>query len=104
MAEVGSAAWERASRVPFAAFRSTLPKYASASAGWMSHSGRPIRPGRNACLTQVSYDGQAHAQGSLAPTDRGRPAIDTIDLQGTRETITIPHSDGSGGEAQVQGL
>ena len=77
-----------------------MPKYASASAGAMSHSGRPnyarscsrcstserivlsespaaarartnpastsvsndsqlIRPGRNACLTQVSYDGQA---------------------------------------------
>ena len=30
--------------------------------------------------------------------------IDTIDLQETRKTITSQHNDGSGEEAQVQGL
>ena len=62
------------------------------------------RPSRGTCLTQVSNHGQAHARASLAFTDPGRSAIDTIDLQGTRETITNQHSDGSGREAQAQGL
>jgi len=62
------------------------------------------RPSRGTCLTQVSNHGQAQARASLAFTDPGRPAIDTIDLQGTREIITNQHSDGPGGEAQVQGL
>ena len=59
---------------------------------------------RGARLTQVSYHGQAQTRASLAFTDPGRPAIDTIDLQGTRETITRQDRDGSGKEAQVQGL
>ena len=63
-----------------------------------------IRSRRGARVTQVSYDGQAQARASLAFTDPGRPAIDTIDLQENRETITTQHSGGSGTEAQVLGL
>jgi hypothetical protein len=63
-----------------------------------------IRPGRNARLTQASYDGQAQARASLAFTDPEKPATDTIDLQGTRETVTSQQSGRSGKEAQVQGL
>ena len=59
---------------------------------------------RGACLTQVSYHGQAQARASLAFTDPGRPAINTIDLHRTRETITRKDRDRSGKEAQVQGL
>ena len=59
---------------------------------------------RGARVTQVSYDGQAQARASLAFTDPGRPAIDTTDLQETRETITNQHSGRSGTEAQVLGL
>ena len=70
----------------------------------VSNASQLIRPSRNARLTQVSYDGQAQARASLAFTDPERPAIDTIDLQGTRETITSQHGDRSGEEAQVQGL
>ena len=55
-----------------------------------------IRPSRSACFTQVSYDGQAQARASLAFTDPGRPAIDTIDLQETRKTITTKDGDRSG--------
>ncbi|MFF3277504.1 hypothetical protein ACFYWU_42310 [Streptomyces chrestomyceticus] len=42
-------AWDRASRVPLGEFRSTFPKYASASAGSMPHSGWP---------NQVSHETQ----------------------------------------------
>ena len=54
--------------------------------------------------TQVSYDGQAQARASLAFTDPGRPAIDTIDLQETREIIIGKERPESEEEAQVQEL
>ncbi|SRR6266851_1897511 len=63
-----------------------------------------IRPGRGTRVTQVSYDGQAQTWASLAFTDPGRPAIDTIDLQETREIITGQERERSGEEAQVLGL
>jgi hypothetical protein len=43
----------------------------------------------------VSYDGQAQARASLVFTDPGRPAINTIDLQETRKTITTKDKDRS---------
>lgn len=57
-------AWQRASRVAFAASRSTLPKYASASAGSMSHNGRPNKPPQ---VLQVQ-----HVRPDRAITEPGR--------------------------------
>ena len=64
-------AWARDSRVPLAVSRSTLPKYASASGGSMSHNGRPNQARTcSRCRTSeeiVPSDSPAAARASTKP-------------------------------------